>query len=254
MNKRRCILMALLSLIFLFSSFITNVSIINAYASSMDVEAIVDDSISVRFSFMFQNVTLYEEIKNNPNFNVTTIPKALKTSLEARGFLDVQTLYDTSQQLFDDSQHSVTVVFKISGSSIQSASADRLAMKRLYTLRMHWRKFSFNFTDTVKVNLEEVFSQPVFKWENKTSESRFSLNYLNTQSVGEFHQARFSISLPLGAKNIRFSEDGERIFYELPFSFEDNFINSPLLILAAILFIVFLANLYRAIIKIVKRV
>jgi hypothetical protein len=219
------------------------------------VETTVNDSVSVQFLFIFQNKTLYEKVKNNSNFNVTTIPHALKNSLETRGFFDVQIFYDTSQQLFDDSQYSVKMSFKISGSSIQTVSADRLKMKKTYTLRMHWRKFSFDFTDALRVNLEEIFPQPVSKWENTTThENRFTLNYSSNQNLGEFSQASFSISLPTQAKNIRFSEDGERIFYELPFPFEDNFINSPLLILAAILFVVFLANLYRTIIKIVKRV
>lgn len=252
MQNRRTTALFILLLV-LLNLFVINVVTL-AHASSANVNAVVDDKIAVEMILTFENTTLYEEVKANPSFNATTIPQAMKTSLQNRGFLDVVTSYDLGQQLFDDTQESATINFNLGGGSIQSASINRDTMRKIVMLRMQWRKFAFNLTSTLSVNMEEFFGKPLLEWTNTTdAEGRFALSLSSSQSDGAFSQATFSLALPKQAKNVQFSEEGERIFYDMPLSLGDNLVNSPLLILAAFSIIVFLAYTYREIVRIVRQ-
>jgi hypothetical protein len=114
-------------------------------------------------------------------------------------------------------------------------------------VKTDWRKFEVNLTSDFSVDFTQAFAEPVGTWQK--------IDYTN--SAGSVHQAyfyetpeteslgklSFKFILPSTATNVQ--ANGDTITYDVPPSFEDIFLGSPLLILAAIIIVVVIALVYR---------
>jgi hypothetical protein len=204
-------------------------------SSSMNVETTIDESVHVTFEFADIETQLYSEIKTE-GFNVSTIPNALEGRFEQQGLTNARAIYDLNQEIFDDDTQSVHVKFFLAGSDIISYTLDKNDMTRTFHVRAEWRTFEISFTQNFSVNLEEHFGVPLTEWRQA--------NHTFEKSVDEDPiEMSFRFILPEEAFDIQAEKD--TIIFKVPLVFEDNLLNSPFLILGAIIIANILIAVYR---------
>jgi len=117
-------------------------------------------------------------------------------------------------------------------------------MAKVYHVRTDWRKFQVNLTSGFSLNFTEYFGEPVENWPR--------INYtLNAKThpayYYNFTDSKCYFILPAAATNVQVV--GDVITFELPLSFGDSLLNSPFLILGALLVVVIAFSLYRKVRK-----
>jgi len=228
---------------FLLILFIT---IIPPDHASLTMQATIDQSIHVALDFENINSTVYEEVRREPLLNRSTIPQAIVDNLKQRNLTRVA--YHDSELVFNDLNKSVHATFYLSGSDILNFTLT--AMTRTYRVRTDWRKFYVNLTNRFSLNFTEYFGTPIAQWKriNYTDlENRIRPAYFyNYTGPSPFDPLCYFI-LPTNAMNARVVED--TIIFEAPASLEDTLLNSPFLILGALILVNIAAFVYRRVKK-----
>jgi hypothetical protein len=204
--------------------------------ASVTMEAAIDQSIHVALNFENVSSSIYDEIKQT--FNVTTIPLTIEKNLKQQGLTRVRWGY--SQEIdFEDSTNSIHAEFFLSGSDIITITFNKTTMARRYQIRTEWRKFNVNFAENFSINFNEYFGTPIADWDYIDSEKAYYHEYTESDSFTQ--SCKFV--LPKTATNIHVTED--TIFFETPPLLEDVLLNSPFLILGALITVIIIAFIYR---------
>jgi len=218
------------------------VALIMPVHASVTMKATIDQSIHVILNFENVNSTIYGEIiQNEQTFNVTTIPLIIVKNLEQQGLTQVR--WDYSQEISsDDSTNSTHVEFFLSGSDIITRTLNKTTMTMLYQVRTEWRKFHVNLTENFPVNFTKYFGKPIAEWNYTDSEKAYYYEYTEDSLTSSC-----KFVLPTTAINIQAT--GDTIFFETPPLLEDVLLNSPFLILGALIIVIIIAFIYRRIRK-----
>ena len=232
------------SLVFvLFAALITSVH------ASVTIQAVIDQNIHVVFNFENINSTIYADIKQHkPSLDHSTIPQIIVKNLKQRNLTHVE--YYDSQLVFDDLDRSIHATFYLSGSDVFNFTVNKAMMVRTYHVRTDWRRFCVNLTDRFSLNFTEYFGTPVATWQkiNYTDPEKrvYPAYFYNFTGPIPFDPLCYFI-LPTTATNVRAIED--TITFEIPVSLEDALLNSPFLILGALIVVNIAAFVYRRVRK-----
>lgn len=221
-----------------------------AYASVTMRAIIIDQDVCITFSFKNMNSSIYWTIKNRSLITNWTIPNIIFSALEQRNITHVYCYTGPKPVDFDAQTRTIIVTFCLYGSDILNFTVDTKSMRRTYSFRTDWRKFQFNVMDGISLDFNEYFGKPVEEW---TRQDNYTLN-------GKVHSAYYYnftgstlldplcyFILPADATNVR--AVGDTIIFELSPSFEDSMLNSPFLILGAIIVVIVASSLYRKVRK-----
>jgi len=219
--------------------------ITNAQAS-VTIYTTINDSVSVDFTFEDIEPTLYNETVHQGLFSVSTIPQAVNQSLLAQNLTNVILDYNHTQEVFNNL--TIHVSFSLAGPDIIHVTVSKETANRVYNVTTGWRKFSVNFTNAFLLNFTEYFGTSMTYWqlinytdmENKTHPAYYSsYNY----TAAPTFELKWYFVLPTAAMNVHAVR--ENIIFELPPSFEDSLLNSPFLILIALIIVNIAVFLYR---------
>ncbi len=219
------------------------------YASTT-VTAVLGEKILVVFDFENFNSTVWDKIEQYKFlFNDLTFPMIIKNKLSEQN-LNLVT-YSDSKLEFNSSARSMRASFTLSGLDIVSFTYNKTTAGKIYQVETGWRNFYTDFKDGQGVpflilDFTKYFGEPVSKWkkdENYTWNGRSHLAYYyNYDGPSSFDSSCYFI-LPEEATNVKVV--GNTITFELPPTLEDALINSPLLILGALIATVAIASIYR---------
>lgn len=217
------------------------VTLITPVHASVTMQATIDQNIHVVFIFENINSTIYTETKQT--FNISTIPNTIVKNLEQQDLTRVKWSYDLEQQIFDDSTHSIRVEFYLAGSDIINFTFNRATMARIYRIQTEWRKFHINLSHNFSLDFAQYFNTSVADWNYSESEKTYSYETAEPDSIN----STCKFVLPPTATNVRAVEN--TIIFEVPPLLEDILLNSPFLILGALVIVILVAFLYRRIRK-----
>ena len=209
---------------------------VNASISATKVT--VDDSLFVTYDFENLNSTLYDQIKAEAKFNITTIPRTIKENLEQMDLKLVNWWLGPQTSIFEDADQSIHISFFLGGSDIVSMKVNGTTMKRVYQLSTEWRKFKVNLTSNFTLDFAQSLNNPLADWQRINATSF----YYESKQTGTL-DVTFSLVLPTSASDIRVQ--GDTVFFDMPPRFEDQLLNSPFLILGAIAVALAIALVYR---------
>ena len=207
-------------------------------ASTSATKVTVDDSLFVTYDFENLDSTLYDQIKANARFNITTIPETIRKDLEQMDLKLVNWWPGPRTNIYDDANNAIHISFFLGGSDIVSFKVNGTTMKRTYQVNTEWRKFQANLTNDFTVNFAQYLGKQVADWRRINATSFY---YENNQT-GTIDLA-FSLVLPGSASDVRVQ--GDTVFYDMPPRFEDQLLNSPFLILGAIAVALAIVLIYR---------
>ncbi len=212
--------------------------------SSITIEATINEDAHVTLKFAYIEQELYGEIKDQ-GFNISTIPNAIEEEFKQQDLANARVIYDLNQEIFNDDTQSIFVKFLLAGSDIVSYTLNRADMTRTFRVRTDWRKFEINFTHSFSLNLEEDFGVPLTEWKQvdyKDTNEKVHTAY--ERSIEEDSiEVTFRFILPEKAFDIQAEED--TIIFKFPPVFENALLNSPFLILGAIIIANIIAVVYR---------
>ena len=215
------------------------VTLITPVHASVKMQATIDQNIHVGFILENINSTIYNETKQNEQiFNITTIPKAIMKNLEQQDLTRVKWGYE-QEIIFDDSTNSIRVEFYLAGSDIISFTFNKTTMTRIYHVQTEWRKFHVNLTHNFSLDFAQYFDAPIANWTYSDSEKAYHYEYAEPDSF----DPSCKFVLPAAATNVHAIED--TIIFEVPPLLEDILLNSPFLILGALIIVIIVAFLYR---------
>lgn len=219
------------------------VTLITSVHASVTVQAIIDQDVHVAFNLENINSTIYWTIKNGQLITESTIPNIILDNLEQQNLTHVDAY--TQPIVFNDPPaSSIYVAFSLTGSDILNFTVNTKSMTKIYHVRTDWRKFQVNLTNGFSLNFTEYFGEPVANWQR--------INYtLNAKThpayYYNFTDSKCYFILPAAATNVQVV--GDVITFELPLSFGDSLLNSPFLILGALIVVVIAFSLYRKVRK-----
>jgi len=216
--------------------------------ASVTIYATVNEGVSVDFKFEDIDPTLYNETVQQGLFNVSTIPMAVQEYFIQQNLTNVIMDYAPTQEVFNDLTRSIHVSFSLGGPDITHVTVSRETANRVFNVSVGWRKFSVNLTETFLLNFTEHFGKPMTNWEfmnytdieNKTHPAYYSSSNYTARPTFEL---RWYFVLPTIATDVYAVRDN--IIFELPPSFEDSLLNSPFIILIALVVVNIAVFLYR---------
>ena len=215
------------------------VTLITPVHASVKIQATIDKNIHVIFIFENINSTIYNETKQNEQiFNITTIPKAILKNLEQQDLTCVRWGYK-QEIIFNDTARSIRVEFHLAGSDIINFTFNKTTMNRIYHVQTQWRKFQVNLTHNFSLDFAQYFDKPIADWTYNDSEKTYSYEFAELDSF----DPSCKIVLPPTATNVHATED--TIIFEVPPLLEDILLNSPFLILGALIIVIIVTFLYR---------
>lgn len=218
--------------------FLLLVALITPAYASVKIQAVIDQNVHVAFDFENINGTIYQTIREEELITETTIPNIIRENLTNVNFF-------TEPVVFDDSTFSIHVAFSLAGSDILNFTVNTELMTRTYYVRTDWRIFRINITDGFSVDFAEYFGKPVEEW---TRQDNYTFN--GKKHPAYYHNFTGSLCyfiLPAAATNVQAVKD--TIIFNLPMSFEDSLLNSPFIILVALIVVVLAFSLYRKVRK-----
>lgn len=217
--------------------------------ASITVTAVLGEKILVVFNFENINSTVWDKIVQYEFlFTDVTFPMIIKNKLSERNLTRVT--YSDPKLELNRSAGSMRASFFLFGLDIVNFTYNKMTAGKIYEVKTDWRKFYTDFKDGQGVpflvlDFAKYFGEPLSKWkrdENYTWNGRKHLAYYyNYPGPSSFDPTCYFL-LPEGATNVKVK--GDIISFELPPTLEDALINSPLLILGALIVIVAIASLY----------
>jgi len=217
-------------------------TLIASVHASVTVQAIIDQDVHVAFNLESINSTIYSTIKNEQLINESTIPNIILDNLEQKNLTHADAY--TQPIVFNDSASSIHVAFSLTGSDILETKVNTTSMTKTYHVETNWRKFQLNLTNEFSLNFTKYFGELVEKWQrinftlNSKAHSAYYHNFTDSNTFAECY-----FILPTAATNVQVT--GDIITFELPLSFEDSLLNSPFLILGALIVVIIAFSLYR---------
>jgi len=223
--------------------FLLLITLITPAYASVKIQAVIDQDVHVAFDFENINSTVYWIIQGEKLINETTIPSKIRENLEQKNLTKVD--FFTEPPVFDDSTFSIHVAFYLTGSDVMNFTVNTELMTKTYYVRTDWRNFQINITEEFSLDFAESFGKPIEEW---TRQDNYTLNdktrpayyYNSTDSLCYF-------ILPAEATNVHAVED--TIIFDIPMPFEDSLLNSPFLILGALIVVIIAFSLYRKVKK-----
>jgi len=214
--------------------------------AAVTTQAIINEDIQVIFDFRNISSEMYE----NLTITDSTIPEIIKSNLAQQGLTHVDYRYTPLD--FDPAENLLHVAFILFGSDILNFTVNTESMTKTYHVRTDWRKFEVNLTNEISVNFTEYFATPISQsppWQriNYTLNSKMHPAYYYNFTGSDSPDSLCYFVLPTAATNIQVV--GDFITFELPMSFGDSLLNSPFLILGAIIVVIIAFSLYRKIRK-----
>ncbi|MCK5562943.1 hypothetical protein KAI30_02125, partial [Candidatus Bathyarchaeota archaeon] len=103
--------------------------------------------------------------------------------------------------------------------------------------------FNVNLAENFSINLNEYFGTPIADWDYIDFEKAYYFEYTGPDSFTA------SCKFVLPATSINIQTTGDTIFFEAPPLLADVLLNSPFLILGAIIIVIIVAFIYRRIRK-----
>jgi len=224
-------------------------SIATVYAS-ITVEVLINNNFHVALNFRNLNFTMYNEIKTHPEiFNSTSIPRTIVRNLENRNLKRVS-WSQISTDIFDDNEKSIHIEFYLGGEDILSYTVDMTTLARIYNAKTNWIKFDIKLTSTFRLNFTTYFATSISDWQrinNTINGNVHSAFYYNsTAGIAPFDASCYFV-LPETAMNIK--AIGDTLTFEMPPLLEDKLIDSPILILGAIIIVNIVVIIYRKVRK-----
>jgi len=223
------------------------VTFITSVHASVTVQAIIDQDVHVAFNLENINSTVYWTIKNEQLINASTIPNIILDNLEQQNLTHVDVY--TQPIVFNDSALSIYVAFSLTGSDILNITVNTNSMTKAYHVRTDWRKFQLNLTNEFSLNFIKYFGEPVENWQrtNYTLNDKMHPAYYYNFTDSDAFDPLCYFMLPVAATNVEVVQD--LIIFELPLSFGDSLLNSPFLILGALIVVIIAFSLYRKVRK-----
>jgi len=211
--------------------------------ASVTTQAIINQDIQVLFDF--RNIS--SDIYGNITITETTIPETIKNNLMQRGLTHVDYRYAPLD--FNSKENSLHVAFILFGSDILNVTVNTKAMTKTYHVRTEWRKFQVNLTNGFSLNFTKYFDEPVERWQriNYTLNAKTHPAYYHNFTDSNTIDPACYFILPAAATNVQVAED--ILTFELPLSFGDSLLNSPFLILGALIVVNIAFFLYRRVKK-----
>ena len=227
--------------------FLLMVTFITSVHASVTVQAIIDQDIHVAFDLENINSTIYWTIKNGNLINTSTIPNIILKKLKQQNLTHVDVY--TQPVVFNNSTSSIYVAFSLTGSDILNFTVNTKAMTKTYHVRTEWRKFQVNLTNGFSLNFNEYFGEPVERWQriNYTLNAKTHPAYYHNFTDSNTIDPACYFILPAAATNVQVT--GDILTFELPLSFGDSLLNSPFLILGALIVVIIAFFLYRRVKK-----
>lgn len=217
--------------------------------ASVTVQAIIDQDIHVAFDLENINSTIYLKIKNENLITESTLPNAILDGLEQQNLSRVDVF--TQPIVFNDSASSIYIAFSLTGSDILNSTVSTKSMTRTCHARTDWRKFEVNITNGFSLDFAEHFSEPVERWQriNYTLDAETHPAYYYASADSNTIDPACYFILPATATNLQ--ARGDILTFQLPhtLSFGDSLLNSPFLILGALIIINIAFFLYRRVKK-----
>jgi len=222
--------------------FLLLVTLITPAYASVKIQTVIDQNVHVAFDFENINSTTYWIIQGGKLIDETTIPSKIRENLEQKNLTNVD--FFTEPVFFDNSTFSIHVAFYLAGSDILNFTVNTELMTRTYYMRTDWRNFHINITNEFSLDFAKYFDKPVSQWnfENITRPTY----YYNYTGPSPFDPLCYFI-LPAAATNVQ--AVGDIIIFDLPMPFEDSLLNSPFLILGALIVVIIAFSLYRKVRK-----
>lgn len=228
------------TLILALFALLSTMFVVPVYAS-VSINAFINDSIYVVYKLENLNSTIYDEVKTNGQFNISTIPSTIIKNLEDQGQNQVRWWLGPQTDIFNDANRTIIVSFYLGGSDIISFTVNRTTMKRTCQVKTDWRKFQLNLTSTLQINFTQYLAEPVEKWQ-KPNQTTY---YIETRETGFLDVLSFNLALPTTATNVQVQ--GDTITYDVPPYLEDIILNSPFPILIVLFVIIIIALIYRTV-------
>jgi len=211
--------------------------------ASVTTQAIINQDIQVLFDF--RNIS--PDIYGNITITETTIPETIKNNLMQRGLTHVDYRYAPLD--FNSTENSLHVAFILFGSDILNVTVNTKAMTKTYHVRTEWIKFQVNLTNGFSLNFTEYFGEPVERWQriNYTLNAKTHPAYYHNFTDSNTIDPACYFILPAAATNVQVA--GDILTFELPLPFGDSLLNSPFLILGALIVVIIAFFLYRKVRK-----
>ena len=219
-------------------------TLITPVHASMELTATIDQEIHVVFDLRNINSTIYARIRDENLVNETKIPSTIVKNLQEKGLENVDFSLPSKPLNFNDTEKAITARFYLSGSDILEFTFSRETMKRTGLVRTDWRKFELNLTGDFSLNFTEYFGKPLSDWN--FDDETYPTYYYNYTGAIPLDPVCYFL-LPREATEVHV--EGETIVFELPPSLGDSLLNSPFLILGAIIVAITVAALYRSVRK-----
>src|SRR3990170_2811667 len=166
-------------------------------ASTSATKATVDDSLFVTYDFKNLNSTLYNQVKANAQFNISTIPQTIKQNMEQRDLKLVNWWPGPRTSIYDDANNATRISFFLGGSDIVSFKVNGTTMKRTYQVNTEWRRFQVNLTSDFAVDFAQSLDKRVAEWQSNAT----SFHYENKQT--DALEVAFTLVLPTSASNVQ---------------------------------------------------
>jgi len=209
--------------------------VVRVYGDEITVNVRIDDSLSITYEFANLDQTVYEQAL--VEFTAEKIPEIIVENFEKGS----QTLHwgpSPSPIESDNTTRTIRNSFFLSGSSIMSFTLNKTTLRRIYEVKTDWRKIKVNLTSSYSVDFTQRLSKSVSEWQ-KLSATTF------------FHESKetgapdilFYIVLPASASAAQ--AEADTIFYEGEPYLEDQLLNSPFLILVALIIALIIIFIYR---------
>jgi hypothetical protein len=208
--------------------------------SSVSLQATISESVEVVFKIASIEANLYNEIKTQGIFNASTIPKAIEGYFKQKELANAWVVYDPFQNIFDEDANSVQVKFVLAGSDVVSYALNKTEMARTFWVRTDWRRFEVSLTQNFTLDFDEHFGAPLSEWQ-------LSENVFEKKSVQDDMELLFRFVLPENAYGIQTEDD--IIIFKVALAFEDSLLNSPFLILGAVIAVNIIVLVYRRVRK-----
>lgn len=226
-------------------------ALITPVYASVTMQAIIDEDVCVTFDFKNLDSMIYWTIYNRSLITESTIPDIIMKNLRQQNLTHVSYYTPAPARALNYTSESLSlrVTFYLYGSDILNFTVDTESMRRTYYVRTDWRKFQFNVTDGISLDFDKYFDKPVDEWRriNYTLDGGVHPAYYHNFTGSTLLDPLCYFILPAEATNVQAVKD--TIMFELPPSFEDSMLNSPFLILGAIIVVIVASSLYRKVRK-----
>jgi hypothetical protein len=228
--------------------FLLAAVLILAHATSANAtittKTTVTDNVLATYNFGSLDPKVYQQAITQ--LSADSVPKTIIQYLKQKNETNVQYGLPAQPWILDNATNSINTSFFLSGSDIVSFTINQTTFKRTYQVKTDWIKFKITLTGNFSIDFNQLLTTSVSSWQR--------INY--TDDKGVTHPALYNenaqtgtmnvtstIILPESAMNIRFQES--TVIFDLPPILQDELLDSPFIILAALVVALIVILIYR---------